>query len=91
MVINKEIDEILEERFFVNGDELNTLGHYNLCLVFRNTQIEIYWKKYWRKANHIGYGYMTSYLEYFPSDFEKEFLRLLIVEDFKQWLEENER
>lgn len=87
MSIRDEIDEIVKNDFY--REYSGELNHNHLCRVFSETDWQYLWDFYWVLNNDMDYTYLTNY---FPNPYEavleeKVLLRLLIVEDFKNYCE----
>jgi hypothetical protein len=85
---SKSIDRILKRKFFLkySSDEFM---HNFLCEVFQRTKYQKHWNVYWKKINTNRYTRIDYYL---PSMyvFNCEYtalLRLLVVEDFKKYMD----
>lgn len=81
----KEIDERMKE-FFIGVDNFS---HSTLCSVLGTKQdIWVKWEVFYDEITNFKFNYATLYFEHNWSIEEAALLRLLIVEDFKQWIRE---
>jgi len=87
-----KIDKIIFKYFF--GLELN---HRHLCVLFHSTDFHQSWMDYWHRTRG-DYGFVSSFFdendlpEIYTDEykFKTSLLRLLVVEDFKQYLKDQE-
>jgi len=82
-IASYEIDKIVQSKFFHRDD---LFYHEFLCILFRGTEYESRFNKFWKQINTRNYYVMSDYLDanhYW--DQESALLRLLIVEDFKRY------
>lgn len=82
---DKEIDEIVTCEFF-HLQNHEYLWHKALCNLLNTTKYHSAWNEFWKEINTINHVYITQNFEHLPSDWEKAFLRLLLVEDFKKYI-----
>lgn len=89
----KELNEYIKNNFFsgsrlaVGHDEDKELRHMFLCYLFpaRSNQRELF-LEYWRAKESTA----TRYFTHGYTTWEAAFLRLLILEDFKRWVNQGE-
>jgi hypothetical protein len=87
---HKQIDQIISDYFFLDVDDVDLeFTHYNLCKVFNRTLYENSWERFWFKINTRNYIYMSDYLKQSTPP-EAALLRLLVVEDFKKYVKQEE-
>jgi hypothetical protein len=82
---SKEIDRILKRYFF--RDLEKTLDHNYLCTVFEFTSYYVAWKRYWKEINTKKCITLSGYLKQPYSLETSTILRLLVVEDFKKYVD----
>jgi hypothetical protein len=82
------IDRCIQERFFRYEGDSESIYHNNLCLVLGLSFVRSSWLDYWYKINNEHRALVTSYFNHDWLTEEAALLRLLIVEDFKQWIRE---
>ena len=93
MKLIKEIDRVMRDRFFFgSGYRRDAVDrHEALCFVFDVNDVSVelaeLWQTYWRKANIKHALVIDYYLRIDGCNQESvALLRLLIVEDFKEWV-----
>jgi hypothetical protein len=57
-----------------------------LCDAFYGTEYQKDWFRFWDKVNTLNKLSVIGYYNVPPSDFEIGLVRLMLVEDFKQYL-----
>lgn len=89
-----KLSKFVEDNFFMRKDE--TFSHCWLCNLFSfptesGNDWARSWKEYFHKWNRLGVHNLGNHLEReeeLCGHEEKAFYRLLIIEDFKLWLDE---
>lgn len=83
--LDKRIEKIVKE---YNVGNLDSDFIWGLCTTFMFTEFEYNWDDYWNIVNTRKYTFMPHYFKNSVdmSRFEKGFLRLLVLEDFKNYL-----
>lgn len=85
---SEQIDKIVKELFFCKNylDE-NHFRHHYLCEIFKFTEFNEEWIEFWREINTRKYLIMDEYFELPELREIYTLLRLLIVEDFKVYMD----
>ena len=85
--LDRKIEKIIKQfNQYSEGDSDYTY-FYALCDTFKGTEFNKYWNEYWLNINDKRRSMMTDYFnKRFVTSFEKGFLRLLVLEDFKNYL-----
>lgn len=90
MKSSKAIDKMLKYYFF-HSNLSDSFCHNYLCCIFNNSPYASMWDRFWMEINTQEYTFMYEYLKKKDLNTEKAaLLRLLIVEDFKRYVQEKE-
>jgi hypothetical protein len=81
----KEIDQLVGTNFFLSKDNYLTKP---LCNLFKPLSFRGLWLRFWGEVNTKKHIFTHWYFKEFYEFEELALLRLLIVEDFKQWIRE---
>ena len=94
MKLIKKIDRIVHNEFFYgSGYRRGAVDRHNfLCILFCGYgEVECLWIDYWDQADIKHKGTINSYVRMDGCNPESlALLRLLIVEDFKEWVKSRE-
>lgn len=84
--MTKGIDSILSRNFFHHKDT-DTFNHEFLCGLFQHTKYGDMWDKFWGEINTRDRLVVSGYFKTEVDLEVRALLRLLTVEDFKNYLE----